>query len=104
LRNAYPTAGPTGTSLQNINGSACSIELYFGRDVLQIGGQLAPVQWRGYDERMKRYQGEITNTSMLGTRFDDKVQLATSDRSVLSTQDWEPMRQLIGLILGAFND
>jgi hypothetical protein len=104
LAALYPTAGPTGTSLQNINGSACSIELFFGRDVLQIGGHLAPVQWRGYDERMKRYQGEITNKNLLGTRFDDKVQLAISDRSVMSTQDWEPMRQLIGLVLDAFND
>jgi HEPN/Toprim N-terminal domain 1 len=104
LAALYPTAGPTGTSVQNINGLACSIELFFGRDVLEIAGQLVPVQWKGYDERMKRYQGEITNKNMLCTRFDDKVQLAKSDRSMMNTQDWEPMRQLLDVILDAFND
>jgi hypothetical protein len=99
----YPAAGPTGTSLQNINGSACSIELFYGRDVLETEGQLVPVQWKGYDERMKRYQGEITSKNLLATRFETKVKLAKSNRPVMSTQDWAPMRQLIDVIVDAFN-
>lgn len=57
----YPTIGPTGKSVQDINGSACSIELYFGLDVLTESGQLSPVQWKGFDDRLGRYQGEIQN-------------------------------------------
>src|SRR5205823_12551628 len=54
---SYPAIGPTGMVNQDINGSACSVELYFGRDVLMASGSLVPVQWRGYDDRLKRYQG-----------------------------------------------
>ena len=36
LADSYPTRGPNGESVQDVNGSACSIELYYGRDVLTV--------------------------------------------------------------------
>lgn len=44
LADCYPTHGPNGSSVQSVNGTACSIELYFGRDVLTIDDKLVPVQ------------------------------------------------------------
>jgi hypothetical protein len=57
--NAYPTVGPTGAALANINGSACGIELYCGPVALTgEEGSLSPIQWTGYDRALRRYQGE----------------------------------------------
>jgi hypothetical protein len=103
IATQYPTTGPTGISLQDINGSACSIELFYGRDVLEAEGQLVPVQWKGYDERMRRYQGEIIGKNLLATRFETKVKLANSNRAAMTAQDWAPMQQLVNVIVDAFN-
>jgi HEPN/Toprim N-terminal domain 1 len=72
LASCYPTSGPSGTGIQDINGKACSIELYFGRDVLTSDGSMVPVQWKALDERVKRYQGEIQGKDKLKTRFFEK--------------------------------
>jgi hypothetical protein len=40
----YLTLGPTGMTAMDINGLACSIELFFGADVLtKESGQLVPI-------------------------------------------------------------
>jgi hypothetical protein len=99
----YPTSGPTGISNQNINGSACGIELYFGRDVLAVGGSLVPVQWGGYEASMKRYQGEIQNKDALKSAFLAKVAAARADPAALASQDWADMRNLLESLIDAFN-
>ena len=103
LAKSYPTDGPTGPSNQDINGSACSIELYFGRDVLTASGRLVPVQWRGYDARMRRYQGEIQSKDALKTAFLTKVAAACENPARLITQDWTDMRRLLKTLVDAFN-
>lgn len=99
----YPTTGPTGESLQDINGSACSIELFYGKDVLSASGGLAPVRWRGFEDRMKRYQGEIQFKDALKTAFLSKVAAAKRDAALIPTQDWAPMHQLLNVLFDAFN-
>lgn len=103
LARAYPTIGPNGASIQDVNGSACSIELFFGRDAVTVEGRLLPVQWKAYDERMKRFQGEITNKSLCQSQFDEKVRSARSNSAAIGAQDWEPMRQLLSAMVDAFN-
>ena len=39
----YPTIGPTASENTNINGRACSIELFLGQDILKQEGELIPV-------------------------------------------------------------
>ena len=66
----YPTIGPQGVSNMNVNGLAGSLELYFGEDVLRdSSGQLTPVQWKGYDQRLGQYQGELVNKSALQSSY-----------------------------------
>jgi len=63
----YPTTGPPGVSQMDVNGMACSIELYLGRDALSDGaGALRPVRWTGWDPKMGRYQGAIGARRRLG--------------------------------------
>jgi len=43
LARNYPTLGPNGIALLDINGLACAIELYLGQDILEVDGDLVPV-------------------------------------------------------------
>lgn len=59
----YPTLGPSGSQLEDINGRACSIEFIFGEKFLRDanGGSLPPVRWKSYLPGIKDYQGEVDN-------------------------------------------
>lgn len=102
---SYPTLGPQGTVKMNINGLAGSIELYFGHDVLLgADGNLTPVQWRGYDERLRDYQGEIMNKAELQSRFSAKLQACRGNPSLISDCDWGDIRLILDALRAAFND
>jgi hypothetical protein len=100
---SYPAIGPTGIVNQDINGAACSIELYFGGDVLMTSGSLLPVQWRGYDDRLKRFQGEIGQKDNLKREFLRKSEAAKQNRNLIESQDWGDMRKLVDVLIDAFN-
>jgi hypothetical protein len=56
----YPTIGPNGALRTDINGCACSIEVYLGEAALTgEDGVLMRVQWKGDESKLKRYQGEL---------------------------------------------
>ncbi|WP_324277127.1 hypothetical protein [Blastococcus brunescens] len=58
LAEQYPTLGPTGISIMDVNGLAASVEMYLGADVLaDEDGNLTPVQWRSYLEGCGRIKG-----------------------------------------------
>ena len=74
LARAYPSVGPQGAHVVDINGRAASIELYLGkRNLLGNGGILTPIRWRGYSDRMDAYQGEIENKSEILRRFSHDI-------------------------------
>jgi hypothetical protein len=101
--DSYPTHGPNGESVQDVNGSACSIELYFGRDVLTVDGRLVPVQWKAYDERVKKYQGEIQQKALLKDRFLQKMDEAKHNGLQTAPENWEDMRRLLESVFDAFH-
>lgn len=101
---SYPTLGPTGVSTFDVNGLAASLELYLGEDVLRDGnGELAPVQWRGFDESLKQYQGEVVNKATLHARFAEKVMKAAEPSATESPEDWDAMDAVLDAICGAFS-
>jgi hypothetical protein len=66
----YPTVGPNGTLKTDIDGRACGIELYLGPAALTgEDGELTPVQWGGYEKKVKRYQGELADKNLVEERF-----------------------------------
>ena len=71
----YPTIGPTGIKKMNINGFACGIEMYFGEDVLKKGDEFLPILWKGYNEKEKKYQGEISDKGFIQNKFREKLKL-----------------------------
>jgi hypothetical protein len=89
LASNYPTIGPTGTVVMDVNGLAGSIELYLGHDVLRdSAGALHPVQWRGYNDALRRYQGEVTSKRHIQESFQRKVEAARRQEVLPVVQDW----------------
>jgi hypothetical protein len=73
IAKKYPTVGPTGKKKMNVNGLACSIEMYFGVDVLTRNNELIPIQWKGFEEKEKKYQGEISDKNYVQETFRKKL-------------------------------
>lgn len=103
LARAYPTLGPAGLQLLEVNGLAGGIELYLGRDVLlDESGQLAPVQWRGFNDRLKKYQGEVVGKERLHQRFREKLSRNEGKQIPRDAEAWREMRCLLERVLMAF--
>lgn len=98
LATDYPTIGPTGMQNIDINGSACSIELYFGKDILIDNGILTPIQWKGYDNLVNQYQGEIQNKNKLQKKFEKKLKSKENIRG----KDWSDLTSLIKTMIYAW--
>lgn len=93
LAKKYPTVGPTGKKKMNVNGLACSIEMYFGVDVLTRNNELIPVQWKGFDDKEKKYQGEIADKKFVQETF----------RMKLNKSKVTEIKELTELLNGIFN-
>jgi hypothetical protein len=105
LGREYPTTGPTGQALQDVNGRAASLELYFGEDVLRrANGELTPVAWRSYDATVGDWQGELLDKSLLQDRFAEKVRRAASNPQLLESLDWTGMQQIIERAVYVFSE
>ncbi|WP_144855027.1 toprim domain-containing protein [Marihabitans asiaticum] len=57
---SYPTLGPSGSTVTNVNGRAASIEFMFGEDVLRdTDGSMFPVRWQSFIGAADDYQGRL---------------------------------------------
>ena len=102
LAKHYPTVGPQGIHFADVNGCACSIELYLGEDILKNEkGELTPVRWGAYINGVKRYQGEIENKKRLQQSYLDNI-LKVEHPDDLPEHDWEAMRLVFEKIFAAF--
>jgi hypothetical protein len=97
LANRYPTVGPTGLKQMNVNGLACGIELFLGMDVLTDDGKLIPIQWKGYNDKMGQYQGELSKKEYVQLKFREKLSQAQQVNS-------EEMLILLHSIMDAFKE
>lgn len=103
LRN-YPTLGPSGETWLDVNGLAGSIELYVGEDILRDeNNKLIPVQWRGYNESLQKYQGEVMRKTQIQKSFDQKVSECRADDSKFKTKDWSGLSAILQRIFHAFD-
>lgn len=100
----YPTIGPTGITNMDINGLAGSIEMYLGMDILLHEDNFIPIQWKGYDSKLKKYQGEIIDKIKVQKDFKKKIKECRNDRSKINDADWKEMHELLQMIFGTFNE
>lgn len=107
LLSQYPTLGPqlADPIPMDVNGKAGSLEMYLGRELLTVNGDLVPVQWTGYIESQKSYQGAISagDKRRVQDAFRRKVGDALRDPTVVKDQDWSGIRAIVETILGAFD-
>ncbi|SNR97929.1 HEPN/Toprim-associated domain-containing protein [Flavobacterium sp. ov086] len=90
LADSYPTIGSDGMiKHENVNGCACSIEMYLGIDILaDDAGHLAPVKWRSIEPQLKIFQGEISGKARLQKNYFKKAKAAQKKEALQSDQDW----------------
>jgi len=71
---SYPTDGPDGRRLSDIDGRACAIELYLGKEALTgEDGERRPIRWTGFNAKMQRYQGEVVGKDEIQKRFAENL-------------------------------
>lgn len=101
IASAYPTVGPQGEHIMNVNGLAASIEMYLGRASLTAPcGRLARVEWTGLDRRLNRYQGELEGKHEIGERFLARLAQSVSPEDARS--EFPEMRILLEHVFAAF--
>jgi len=69
VAKAFPTIGPQGEHMMDVNGLAAGIEMYLGEDGLTVSGKLRPVRWTGYVAAADAYQGEVDGKTEVTQRF-----------------------------------
>lgn len=104
LAENYPTLGPTGISEMDVNGLAGSIEIYLGKEVLNINGQLAPVQWKGFDSSQRKYQGELIEKTEIQQRFFKKIEVCEKEPEKIESYDWSGLRSIFNMVFNVFNE
>ncbi|MFI6449652.1 HEPN/Toprim-associated domain-containing protein [Kitasatospora sp. NPDC050543] len=106
LLKAYPTHDPaTGASaIQDVNGRAGSLEMYFGRDVLTDANRdLMPVRWTAVEPKTGLRQGSLNGADKRAAqqRFEAKLKALGSGRAT-GTEDWSGIGAIIDSIVRAF--
>ena len=101
----YPTTGPSGSKLMNVNGLAASIELYLGDDVLRENGKLLPVKWSNHVPAVGKYQGSIADPDKgkVHKRFREKLREARNRRDLRSDPKWSGLCAIMDSIFSAFH-
>lgn len=79
LAKKYPTVGPTGKRIMNINGLACGIELYLGKEILIKEENLIPIRWKSFNEKEQKYQGEIIEKAFVQEEFRKKLDSSSNE-------------------------
>jgi hypothetical protein len=94
----YPTIGPTGPARVDVNGRAASIEMYLGIDCLTEGEVLTPVEWTGYVQKVRKYQGSILDKRRVQQKFELKMKRLIEGRAEVG-DDWMHLDLLIRSML-----
>lgn len=107
LAKRYPTIGTNGkTIFDNINGRACSIELYLPTELLkQETDTLSPIRWESYieDKEDSDYQGVITNKKKINESFDEYKNDIERGIKQFNLNDWTNMKILLDELIDSFN-
>ena len=108
LLEQYPTLESQTSAdpvLMDVNGTAGSLEMYLGCDVLTHDNALIPVVWKGRVEGQGQDQGAISpvDKRRVQAAFRKKVKTALDDPTERGRQDWTGIEAIVKVILNAFN-
>jgi hypothetical protein len=100
----YPTVGPAGSSVMNVNGLACSIEMYLGAELLDPATGRHAVKWGGFNKAVDRYQGEVIGKREILAAFEQKAARSRVEPEFRRRADWEGMELIFRRILKVLDD
>jgi hypothetical protein len=104
ILRSYPTLGPSGPTQLDINGLAASIELYLGEDILRgDGNSLTPIQWKGFSETLRQYQGEVLRKTALQNAFHERAARCRKDPNTLNATNWSGLSAILEEVFHAFD-
>lgn len=94
LLDSYITLGPSGKSNDNIYNLATSIELYLGSDCIKdsSNNEYYPIIWKSYNEKLKKYHGEISHKNIIFSKFKQKIE--SYDLNNHDQYDWEGLTEI----------
>ncbi len=96
----YPTVGPSGNNFEDINGKACSLEMYCGyRALRKPSGDLPQVRWTSYERSIEKYQGEVEDKVGVQERFIEQLDSSTDPNR---DPEFDNMRLVLQAIIRAF--
>lgn len=102
LARDYPTIGPEGERLMDVNGAASSIELFLGKEALtDRSGRLHPIRWTGWNAQIQRYQGALEHKDDITKRFLTRMKKGGDPISLRA--EFSEMDQLLNAIFSAFH-
>ena len=76
---------------------------YFGDDVLSQSGTLTPVQWKGFNQNLSQYHGEVLHKSDIQRAFQEKVRRCRANPEAMESADWAGLRLIWEHIIQAFD-
>jgi len=100
----YPTICPTGIETLDINGSACSIELYLCNNVLKENTQYIPVQWKSFNEHINKYQGVVSKKGDIQKEYNRIMKECETNKEQIKNYDFDNMNILLQDIFKAFDN
>ena len=102
--DSFPSIGPSGNHNLDVNYLAGSIELYLCRQALEISNGISPVQWKGYDQSLSCYQGEVLNKNKIQKQFYDIVDVVANNPDLKEKYDWEGLELIFQGVFKAFEN
>jgi hypothetical protein len=98
----WTTLGYTGESKFNVNGFACSIDMYLGSDILfDDNNKQYPIRFTAYNENAEKYQGEIIKKDEIQKRFKSKLEFAQKN-GISDPAVWSQIDNVLQTIFSAF--
>jgi hypothetical protein len=67
------------------------------------GNSLTSIQWKGFSETLRQYQGEVLRKTALQNAFFEKVARCRSDPNTLKATDWSGLSAILEEVYRAFD-
>jgi hypothetical protein len=97
---AFPTVGPDGPGLSNIDGRAAALEVYLGAHALRgDDGTPCPVIWKGQVGGV--YQGELRDKNAVQSRFEESVEAVRTGRQSAASFDFAGVHAIFAALFEA---
>jgi len=95
---SYPTVSQAGSSIEDVNGLAVSIEFFLPDDVLQHAGSWSPVEWSEKSVLAGARQGAVQHKANIQKRFRTKVRAIRSGAPIVLAE-WSRLGMLLDFLV-----